>query len=194
MATCFDIAGLQQGKKRAFEEVYNDFFDMLFYLALGYIGQREVALELVQDAFVKLWENRAELRKATNIKNYLYTITKHNCLNHLRHQEIINRGHRDYLIPELQYQQKALAGFPDTYVDLEELMKKIDEAIDRLPSEIAETFRLNRFNGFTYSEIASQLGVSTKTVEARISRALKMLRTELKDYLPVIELFLLLKL
>lgn len=193
MSNSFDINALQEGKKEAFEEVYNDLFDMLYCLALGYIGKREVAVEMVQDAFMKLWENRSELRKSTNIKNYLYTITKNNCLNHLRHQEIINRGNRDYLIPELHYQQEALARLPDSFVKLEELMKEVERAIDLLPPDIAKTFRLSRFEGLTYSEIAKQQNISPKTVEARISKALQFLRCELKDYLPLIELLFMIR-
>ncbi|MGQ1890943.1 RNA polymerase sigma-70 factor [Thermophagus sp. OGC60D27] len=193
ITSSFEINALQEGKKEAFEEVYNNLFNMLFCLAMGYVGQREIALEMVQDAFVKLWENRSELRKSTNIKNYLYTITKNNCLNHLRHQEIINRGHRDYLIPELKYQQEALTHFPDSFVKLEELMEEVDRAINLLPNDIAETFRLSRFGGLTYADIAKEQKISTKTVEARISKALLILRRELKDYLPIIELLFMIR-
>ncbi len=183
----FDVAALIKGDKKAFEAVYLDYFDMLFHLALGYIGERETAHGLVQDTFTILWERRKELRDETNMRNYLYTITKNSCLNHLRKQEIIFRNNRDYLIPELQYRQEALEAFGDSYNDVESLIEKVDEAIELLPENIRTTFKLNRFESLTYVQIADKLEISPKTVEARISKALKILRKDLKDYLPAIQ-------
>ena len=183
-----DIPGLKAGKKKAFESVYLEFFDMLFHLASGYIGNRERARELVQDAFMKLWERREEIHNNTNIKNYLYTITKNSCLNYLREQEIIARNNRDYLIPELKYRQEALQAFGDSFSDVESLLSVVEEAIDRLPENIRTTFKMNRYDNLTYQEIATRLDISPKTVEARISKALKLLRGDLKEYLPLIHM------
>lgn len=181
------IQSLKKGEKKAFEAIYLGFYDMLFHLAFGYIGQREIARELVQDTFLKLWEQREELRDQTNIRNYLYTITKNNCLNHLRQKEIIFRNNRDYLIPELRYQQQALQSFGDSYSDVEFLIEKVDDAIEQLPEDIRNTFKLNRFENYTYSQIAQKLEISPKTVEARISKALKILRSDLKEHLPLVQ-------
>ncbi len=181
-----NVSALKNGEKKAFEAVYLDFFDVLFHLAFGYIGERETAHGLVQDTFLTLWERREELSDQTNIRNYLYTITKNSCLNHLRQQEIIFRNNRDYLIPELRYRQEALQSFGDTFDDVESLIEKVDEAIERLPEAIRTTFKLNRFESLTYVQIADKLEISPKTVEARISKALKILRSDLKEYLPVL--------
>ncbi|MFO8000204.1 MAG: RNA polymerase sigma-70 factor [Marinilabilia sp.] len=185
-----DISGLKAGKKKAFETIYMEFFDMLFYLASGYIGDRERARELVQDAFMKLWERREDIHNNTNVKNYLYTITKNSCLNYLREQEIIARNNRDYLIPELKYKQEALDAFGDSFSEVESLLVLVEEAIERLPENIRTTFKLNRYDNLTYQEIATRLEISPKTVEARISKALKLLREELKEYLPLIQVML----
>lgn len=184
-----DIPGLKSGKKKAFEAIYLDFFDMLFYLAVGYISDRERARELVQDAFMKLWEHRETISNQTNIKNYLYTIVKNSCLNDLREREIIARNNREYLIPELKYRQEALEGFADSFSDVESLMEVVEKAIEGLPDDIRTTFRLNRYENLTYKEISEKLDISPKTVEARISKALKMLRSDLKEYLPLVQLF-----
>lgn len=185
-----DIPGLKSGKKKAFETIYLEFFDMLFHLAAGYVGDRERARELVQDGFMKLWEKREEIHNNTNIKNYLYTIIKNSCLNYLREQEIIARNNRDYLIPELKYRQEALQAFGDSFSDVESLLVVVEEAIDRLPENIRTTFKLNRYDNLTYQEIATRLDISPKTVEARISKALKLLRGDLKEYLPLIQVVL----
>ncbi|SMO32509.1 RNA polymerase sigma-70 factor, ECF subfamily [Saccharicrinis carchari] len=181
------VHALIKGNKKAFETVYIDYFDMLFHLALGFIGEHETAHGLVQDTFAKLWECRKELHIKTNLRNYLYTITKNACLNHLRQQEIILRNNRDYLIPEVRYRQEALQSFGDPYSELESLIEKVDEAIDRLPENVRTTFKLNRFESLSYQQIADKLELSPKTVEARISKALKILRKDLKDYLPAVQ-------
>ncbi|PRZ00849.1 RNA polymerase sigma-70 factor [Marinilabilia salmonicolor] len=183
----FDLPGLVCGEKKAFESIYMDFYDMLFHLASGYTGNREIAREIVQDTFLKLWEYREQLNKKTNIKNFLYTLTKNSCLNHLKQQEVISRNNRDYLITELKYKQEALAGFPDDSVGLEELMDMVEAAIEKLPEEVKITFKMNRFEGLTYRQIADHLDISPKTVEARISKALKLLRADLKEVVPVIQ-------
>jgi RNA polymerase sigma-70 factor (ECF subfamily) len=87
----------------------------------------------------------------------------------------------------MQFNYEALEKMGN-YLQFETLRNKIDDAISRLPAEIIETFRLSRFDEFSYKEIADQQGVSIKTVEARISKALRILRIELKDYLPLIYL------
>jgi RNA polymerase sigma-70 factor (ECF subfamily) len=190
-----NLSGLMRGEKKAFESVYMDYYDMLFHLANGYIGNREVAKELVQDAFLKLWEYREDLGKNTNIKNFLYTLTKNSSLNYLKQQEVICRNNREYLLPELKYRQEALSEFPDSYAGVEDLLGRVDNAIEKLPEEVRVTFKMNRFDGLTYNQIAEKLEVSPKTVEARISKALKILRSELKDCLPAVQLiFLLLRL
>ncbi|PWD97860.1 RNA polymerase sigma-70 factor [Marinilabilia rubra] len=187
--TNIDIPGLKNGNKKAFEVIYQDFFDMLFYLAVGYLQDRERARELVQDAFMKLWEHRETISNKTNIKNYLYTIVKNSCLNDLREQEIIARNNREYLIPELKYRQEALEAFAASYNEVESLLEIVEKSIDDLPEDIRITFRLNRYENLTYKEISQKLDISPKTVEARISKALKILRCDLKEYLPLVQLF-----
>ncbi|WP_462317951.1 RNA polymerase sigma-70 factor [Marinilabilia sp.] len=187
--TNIDIPGLKNGNKKAFEVIYQDFFDMLFYLAVGYLQDRERARELVQDAFMKLWEHRETISNKTNVKNYLYTIVKNSCLNDLREQEIIARNNREYLIPELKYRQEALETFAASYKEVESLLEIVEKAIDALPEDIRTTFRLNRYENLTYKEISQKLDISPKTVEARISKALKILRSDLKEYLPLLQLF-----
>jgi len=182
-----NIAELRQGEKKAFEAVYNEFFGVLFHLCLHYINDQKASEEIVQDTFLKLWEIRESLNDNSNVKNFLYTITKNNCLNYLRNRKICLKHQEKIKYLEMQFNFEALENLGD-YLQFEELRKKIDEALAKLPSEINETFKLSRFEELTYKEIAEQQGVSIKTVEARISKALRILRVELKDYLPVIYL------
>jgi len=183
----FNIEALREGKKKAYEEIYNDFFGVLYHLCLQYLHNEKIAEELVQDTFLKLWEIRETLNEQINIRSFLYTITKNNCLNHLRNQKISMKHMENIKYLEMQFNYEALEKLGN-YIQFEELRNKIDDAISKLPVEVIETFRLSRFEEFSYKEIADQQDISIKTVEARISKALRILRLELKDYLPLIYL------
>ena len=179
------ILSLQKGEKPAFEAVYSDFFGVVYHLSLQYLHDEKVAEEIVQDSFLKLWEIRETLNDRFNIRNFLYTITKNNCLNYLRNQKTALKHQENLKYLEMQFNYEALEKM-GSYIEFEELRLKIDQAIASLPDELRETFLLSRFDEFQYKEIADKLSVSVKTVEARMTKSLKILRHELKDYLPII--------
>ena len=182
------ILSLQKGEKPAFEAVYSDFFGVVYHLSLQYLHDEKVAEEIVQDSFLKLWEIRETLNDRFNIRNFLYTITKNNCLNYLRNQKTALKHQENLKYLEMQFNYEALEKM-GSYIEFEELRLKIDQAIASLPDELRETFLLSRFDEFQYKEIADKLSVSVKTVEARMTKSLKILRHELKDYLAVICLY-----
>lgn len=180
-----NITSLKKGDKKAFEEIYTEFFGVHYHLCLQYLHDEKVAEEIVQDTFLKLWEIRATLNDQINIRSFLYTITKNNCLNYLRNQKISMKHIENIKYMEMQFNYEALEKLGN-YIQFEELKSKIEGAINQLPDELAETFRLSRFEELSYREIAEKQSISVKTVEARISKALKILRIELKDFLPLI--------
>ena len=179
------ILSLQKGEKTAFEMVYNDYFGVIYHLSLQYLHDEKVAEEIVQDSFMKLWEIRETLNDRFNIRNFLYTITKNNCLNYLRNQKTALKHQENLKYLEMQFNYEALEKLGN-YVEFEELRLKIDLAINSLPDDLRETFMLSRFEDLQYKEIAEKLSVSIKTVESRMTKSLKILRHELKDYLPII--------
>jgi RNA polymerase sigma-70 factor (ECF subfamily) len=181
----FNIESLRRGEKKAYEEIYNDFFGVIYHLCLQYLHDEEASKEIVQDTFMKLWEIRETLNDQINIRNFLYTITKNNCLNYLRNQSIALKYQTNMKYLEMQFNYEALEKLGN-YFQFEELKTKIDDAISKLPEEVRETFMMNRFDDLHYKEIAQKLDISVKTVEARISKALRILREELKDYLYLI--------
>ena len=182
-----NIPLLRKGDKKAYEAVYDEFFGVLYHLCLNYLHDDKVSEELVQDTFMKLWEIRETLNDQINIRNFLYTITKNNCLNYLRNQKISLKHQENIKYLEMQFNYEALEKLGN-YLQFEELRNRIDEAISKLPAEVIETFKLSRFEELSYREIADRQGISVKTVEARISKALRILPVELKDYLPVVYL------
>ena len=125
-----DLPALRKGQKKAYEAVYNEFFGVLYHLSLNYLNDEKVSEEIVQDTFMKLWEIRETLNDQINIRNFLYTITKNNCLNYLRNQKISLKHQENVKYMEMQFNYEALEKLGN-YIQFEELRSKIDEAISK---------------------------------------------------------------
>lgn len=133
------------------------------------------AEEIVQQVFVNLWKHRHEMEADKSIRSYLYTSVKNRCLNHLRDHKK-HRSH--YLDIELELEIPVRDHDRLSEKDLEQ---QLQQALDKLPEKCREVFMLCRFQDMKYKEVAQQLNISPKTVEAQMSKALKILREELKD-------------
>ena len=157
--------------------MYKQYYGGLCAFASQYVPAIECE-EIVQDVMMWLWENRTTIATEMSLTSLLFTITKNKCLNHISHQRVKQRVHE-------QLYQKFVEQFedPDFYIP-GELMEILDKAIKDLPEDYRKAFEMNRFDDLTYKEIANKLDVSEKTIAYRISQALKILRKELKDYLP----------
>lgn len=168
---------LHTGKKEVFDAVYCFYYGRLCAFASYYVAIED-AEEIVQEVMMWLWENKTTLRPEMSLKSLLFTITKNKCLNSLEHIQVKRDVHRK-LYEKFYWQFED----PDFYTH-GELLNLVSEAILKLPTEYREAFEMNRFDNLTYNEIAEISGVSPKTIAYRISQALKILRVELKDYLP----------
>lgn len=184
----FNIQKLRKGDKSEFEKIYLDLFDVLFALCFQYTHRKTISEEMVQDSFLRLWEVKADLSENTNIKNFLYTITKNNCLNYLRNQQIAWKHLNHIKAKNYYYAAKLLNENGDDFIEFNELLNNISKAIEKLPEEQKVVFKLSRMEEMKYKEIAKRLQLSVKTIESRMSKALEFLRIELKDYIALIVL------
>ena len=172
--------------KDNFKSIFKEYFSPLCRLSLHYLGDRSESKEVVQDAFVKLWEIRDRIDTSSNLRNFLFTLVKNNCLNILKRRQILLKNHEKIKWMEMHHQYESLSRISDNYMELNELKEKIDIAVRQLPEHCRIVFEMSRFDELKNREIAGKLGISQKTVEAHLTKALKILRVDLKDYLPVI--------
>lgn len=177
---------LLKDDKNNFRVIFNDYFKPLCHLSIHYLEDKDEAKGVVQDAFVKLWEIRNELNADSNLRNFLFTMVKNDCLNILKRRQILLKHHENIKWMEMHYQYESLQRMGDDYLEFKELKEKIDLGIQNLPEHCRIVFEMSRFDDLKNREIAEKVGVTQKTVEAHLTKALKILRSDLKDYLPVI--------
>lgn len=147
-----------------------------------------VAEDIYMEAIIQYWEKRYNLPPDTNIPAYILTSVKNKALNHLRHQSIrIDAEDQlyDHRQRELNFRISSLDSCDPSELFTNEVKKIIQDTLNELPEQTRTIFFESRFENKTNREIAAKLGISIKTVEFHISKALKLFRIRLKDYLPV---------
>lgn len=140
-----------------------------------YIRDWEVSKNIVQDTFTKLWVNREKLRVTTSIKSYLYQAAKNGTIDFIRKENYHKKNVGDYVALQQSTQETVIEN------ESEIIRKRIFEAMAHLKPKCHEIFRLHKFEGLTYQEIADHLNISKRTVEDNVARALNTLREHLKD-------------
>jgi len=169
---------LMSGDKSAFTIIFTKYYQSLVRFSYSFIHDVDAAEEIVQEVFYRLWENREHIAVSSSLKSYLLKSVQNRSLDSLRHTDVTGRYASFVLAhPILSHNDT------ENYVLFSELEDKLSSAMDKMPVQFSEAFRLSRFEKLSYEEISTRLGVSVRTIEVRISRALDLLRRELKDYL-----------
>jgi RNA polymerase sigma-70 factor (ECF subfamily) len=166
--------------KKKFEGLFREHFAGLCYFARKYTGDLDSAREIVHTVFIKVWENRSEFDWNKPVKSYLFTSVYNRSMNYIRDNRKFLR-HEDALLQNLSTDESAYSD----HLETAELEEKIRKSLLKLPDKCRQIFELSRFEGKKYSEIAIHLNISVKTVETQMSKALQILKTELRDYLYV---------
>lgn len=175
------VGAIREGNERIFEETFRKYYQSLCNYANSILKEMDEAEEVVQNLFLSIWEKRIDLEISISLKSYLYRAVHNHCLNRIKHLKVRE-----------EYQQYAVNFYDASYESVSqtvmknELEIKIEEAIRKLPEQCRLIFQMSRFEELKYHEIAEQLEISPKTVENQIGKALKILRVELAEYLPLI--------
>jgi len=176
---------LAQKDEAAFEQVFKTHFKRLHAYAFTILRDEVEAEEIVQQVFFKLWERNENLSLTGSVSSYLYRAVHNESLNYIKHQKV-RSNHQLHVA----YSMKNEVEHPAKKVMAGELEKKIHTALNELPEQCRTIFQMSRFDELKYREIADKLGISVKTVENQMGKALKLLREKLVDFLIFILLFI----
>jgi RNA polymerase sigma-70 factor (ECF subfamily) len=160
-----------------FEQLFRELFKPLSNFALKYVGDWDEAKGLVHEVFIAVWEKFDSLPTDTQYRSYLYTAVRNRCLNYIRDKK-----------PNISFERLPENKLIEVQTPLEtsELEREIEMAIQSLPEKCRMVFELNRLEGLKYAQIAEKMGISVKTVEAQMSKALGIMRKHLSEFLTLL--------
>lgn len=171
---------LKEGDINAFSEIYSEFYTSLYAYSRKYISDPGEAEDIVQNVFIGLWEKRDNLLIHSSFKSYLYRMVSNSCLNVLKHQEVKNEYARDFKIRMMEEDNQRIQDeIVSEEINHTEIINDLTQAVNELPDSCRRIFKMSRFSNMKSKEIAKDLGISVRTVETQIYRALKLLRKKL---------------
>ena len=162
---------IKNGNIRAFETLFRTYYEPLCRYAYQFVGSPDTAEEIVQDLFYILWKEKETLQIFTSVNGYLYRSVKNKSLQHLEHEKV-----RDSYRKMYAENASMETSSPQEELEYKELEQQIGETLLQLPKRRQIIFRKHRMEGKKYNEIARELQISVKTVEAEMSKTLRVLR------------------
>ena len=167
------LQNLIQGDSRAFDALYTRYVPRVEAFACCMLKDRSEAEDLAHDLFLKLWESRESLQQVRSVRNYLFRMTKNAVFDRFEHKAVDARYRQSAAPKDLR---EIVSNDLVEQIDRQELLLLIDMAIEKMPPQRRNVFRMSRFEGVSYQEIALRLGISQKTVEDPNHDALAELR------------------
>lgn len=176
---------MKSDSKESFNYFFDYYYSGLCIYANNFTGDLSTSEEVVQDVFVRFWEKRHSLTIENSVRYYLFRSVYNQCMNHLKHKKV-EQNYRKEKVEQAEFDPGEQWSLYNEF----ELRHILDQAISKLPDRCREVFELSRFENLKNKEIAEKLGITEKTVENQITKALKVLRKELKDFLPIFLMYL----
>lgn len=183
----------KKNDRTEFEDNYSQYFRRCVLFARSYVFDQKIAESIAADALSLYWERRSAGEEIQMVLPFLFSVIRNKALRHLRHERLKSKVHDDMsrdIRDELQFRIEALESCDPHTLFAGDVQKILHDTLDSLGRKTDRVFELSRFHGMTNREIAEKMGITEKTVEYHISKALKALRISLKDYLPLIAVFL----
>ncbi len=174
----------KKGNERSFEFFFKRDYNSIVGFCMQFLGDLDKSKSIAQDSFIKLWQNKEKVNSCNGIKSFLYVAAKSGCLNVLRHRKVV-ANYKDIKLNQLEHQLKldVLDSIHSNSLMLTELEVLIKTSIDELPEKCKDVFIKKRIELKKNKEIAEELHISVKAVEANMTRALKRLRVKLSVYM-----------
>lgn len=170
---------IKEGDVKAFESTFRRYYSSLYLYAVSITGRTDAAEEIVQELFYVIWRDRETLQVFRSLKAYLYGAVRNQSLQYLEHTNVRDRYKNNILSKENVIE----ASSPQEQLEYKELETLINHTLNKMPERRSKIFSMHRFEGRKYTEIAENLAVSVKTVEAEMTKALKTLREEIEIYI-----------
>jgi len=168
---------VREGDIRAYETLFRRYFEPLCMYGKKITDDLDVAQEMVQELFYTIWKDRSRLRIVLSVKSYLYGAMRNQSLQYLEHLQVRERYYQHVAAESTE---SSLHDSPQEILEYKELEQRLEYALEHLPKRRRDIFRMNRFEGKKYEQIAHELSLSVKTIEAEMSKALQTLRKSLK--------------
>lgn len=168
---------IKQDDLKEFETLFKSLYSPLCHYAFKFLKDMDLAEEIVQEFFYNYWKNRHTMNIHISIKSYMFRAIRNNSLKYLEHLRVVKKyeqNFKDTNSSELSVEENEL--------EVSELNEIIEATLNELPERCSQIFKLSRFEGLKYNEIAEQLSISIKTVEANMGKALQLFRKNLKHY------------
>jgi RNA polymerase sigma-70 factor (ECF subfamily) len=168
------VTELSQDNDSSLEELFNYYYPRLFNFSRSFLKIEDSIDDILQEVFIKIWQNRKNIKNTATFNSYIFTITRNLLLNELR-SYLNNQNIKE------EVRKRAIASEYSSFEQIEylDLKEKVDNIIDELPERQKEIFILSRTEGLSHKEIATKLGIDTKTVEFHITGAVRFLKKEL---------------
>lgn len=169
-----------------FNKLFSEYYPRFVRFASGYVKELATAEDFVVESFSAYWQNRTNLSDNSKPQAYILTSIKNKCLNHLQHIQVRQRAekeineHTQWL---LNTRISTLQACDPNILFSKEIQQIVDDTLARLPEKTRQIFALSRGQGYSYKQIAEEMGLSVKAVEFHVSKALEQLRIALKDFI-----------
>lgn len=168
---------LASGEQDAFRQIFERYWDQVYAVGLKISKSPELAKDLAQETFMKVWHQRAQLKDVTNFRAYLNVLSRNLAIDHLR-KKVFTVENEDYLLHYFQEETMASTGDAE-YKELEQILH---EAVNELPPQMQQVFRLSRYEGLSHAEIAARMNITPVTSKSYMVRALAAIRKHLSRY------------
>ena len=179
------LARLSQGDPQSLEILFHQYWEPLYAMAVCRLQDSAEAQDVVQSLFADVWQRRKQLNVKTSLRAYLYTALKYTILDHMRAQTV-----REKYVQVIRHVATTSNNSTADTVAHHELEEKVKQGMNSLPERCRQVFHMRRLEQHSVKEIAVTLGISPKTVENQLTKATKVLRLHLKEYVPILFLLI----
>lgn len=179
------VESIRKGDKSAFETLFKSHYSQLCSYARQIISDPDLSEEIVQEMFFQMWQKKESLFIETSLKSYLFRAVHNGCLNHIKHHKI-KQAYAQYINDNQNITSENQYSMDES----EELLNMVGKAVEQLPPERKKVFMMIRYEEKKYKEVAEILGISVKTVENQMGKAMQFLKEALKGYISIILLIL----